>query len=245
MSCPNCNTPLTIIRCKNNLAIDHCPTCGGTFFHENEINRIDLADAKRLAKMRINTFVSGNAKHCPRDRALLAPMVAESIPQFVTLLQCDECRSIFAFPDDLLHFKNAQNAKINYFKTWQIPIPTLRSVLVFSFVIAISLSVFNAVNPFSEAPKTKASDDFCNLQIARVGENTLVYCSTKNTYTSVARLHSGQGKPMITRTVNTEPKSTHILTLTANEIANSEFTSVQFIFTSPSGNISTQLIPLQ
>lgn len=137
LNCPNCHTQLTRIQ-LDKIEVDHCNNCGGTLFDYNEINRISLSDAEKLSLMKQTHDISGDTKVSPRDGSVLKRIEDESVPQYVTLLKSDTTQEVFAYPDDLVNFKKAQNAKLSYIKTWRIPLPALSSVIVISFVIAIS-----------------------------------------------------------------------------------------------------------
>lgn len=138
LNCPNCRNPLDKVQLSK-VEVDHCNNCGGTLFDYNEVNRITLADAEKLSLMKQTDVISGVEKFSPRDGSPLKRIESESVPQYVTLLKSDTTHEVFAYPDDLVNFKKAQDAKIGFYKAWNIPLPALKSVLVFSFVIAVSL----------------------------------------------------------------------------------------------------------
>lgn len=139
LNCPNCQSPLSRIQLEN-VEVDHCNNCGGTLFDYNEVNRISLSDAEKLSLMKQTNDISGSEKYSPRDGSILKRITDESVPQHITLLKSDTTHEVFAFADDLINFKKAQNAKLAYMKTWHIPLPALSSVLVFGFVVAVSAS---------------------------------------------------------------------------------------------------------
>lgn len=137
LNCPNCHYQLTRIQ-LDKVEVDHCNNCGGTLFDYNEVNRITLSDAEKLSLMRQTNDISGEEKFSPRDGSILKRITHESVPQHVTLLKSDTTQEVFAFAEDLINFKKAQDAKLAYMKTWHIPLPALSTVLVFGFVVAIS-----------------------------------------------------------------------------------------------------------
>ncbi|QQG44222.1 MAG: zf-TFIIB domain-containing protein [Candidatus Roizmanbacteria bacterium] len=181
MSCPNCSTSLTPVD-FHHLEILHCKNCGCTFFEDYAINRIDVSFANKLAFDKLSDYISGSEKLCPRDQSPLSQMSTESIPQDVQLLQCGKCKGIFAYPDDLMRFKLAQNAKINYFKAWNIP-PALRSLLVLSLIATVSMAVFGKSVLFNNKP-TKADDIVKSINTSVSGRLLFVSFRTQVPYSS-------------------------------------------------------------
>lgn len=182
MHCPNCHHILTKIM-MDAIEVDHCNFCGATLFDINEINRITLSDARKLAEMKKSDVISGEEKLSPRDGSPLVRMQDDSIPQFVTLLHSTTTGEVFAFPDDLVSFKKAQNAKISYFKSWHIPLPALQSVLVYSLILVTTLSVVYLSNRFQTPTShtTQATSLCINKNIVEQTEGGyLVFCETKS-----------------------------------------------------------------
>lgn len=139
MLCPNCKEKMNE-DVVDQQAILHCSNCGGTFFQENGINRISITAAEMLASDKKINAISNGDKLCPRDHIVLTALRSEeSIPQDVILLRCDTCRGIFAQPNDLVIFKKAQSVKIDYFKIWGIPLPSIKSIAVMSFLLFVSV----------------------------------------------------------------------------------------------------------
>jgi uncharacterized protein YbaR (Trm112 family) len=166
MLCPNCNNDLEELKLDNQNVL-HCSSCKSSFFEENGINRITASTAKKLADGKKDFFVSGNTKVCPKDKSPLSPIKDdELIPANVTLLRCNQCRGIFAYPDDLMNFKKAQEVKIDFFKTWSKPLSSLRSVLVMVFVAVffISIIVRNNVQKV-QVSQSRADELITNLNI--------------------------------------------------------------------------------
>lgn len=139
MLCPNCKEKMEedVI---DGQAILHCSNCGGTFFQENGINRISQATAEKLALDKKINEMSAADKLCPSDHTDLFPLRSEeNIPQDVILFRCDSCHGIFTHPNDLVIFKKAQSIKIDYFKIWGIPLPSIKSIAVISLLLFVSV----------------------------------------------------------------------------------------------------------
>ena len=199
MHCPNCQHILTKVT-LDKIEVDHCNFCGATLFDMNEINRISLADARKLADIKQSEAISGNEKFSPKDGSPLERLEDDSVPQFVTLLHSKSTGEVFAYPDDLINFKQAQQAKISYFKSWQLPLPALQSVLVFSFFIVTTVSVIYTAarfqNPTSQTTQASALCTNKNI-VERTDQGVLIYCETKSPFTCTARSVCVQGESVV------------------------------------------------
>lgn len=166
MLCPTCQEPLQK-QTYDNQEIFHCVNCGSTFFDENSINRITAQSAEKLAqdkKLQINAPVQLS---CPRDSIFMLPVEEDSVPKHVKLFECPQCKGLFASPEDLTNFKKAQDAKINYFKIWQIPLPSLQAVVVLSLVAAITIGLLTTTTFFQSKSlrNTQASEFVKNISL--------------------------------------------------------------------------------
>ena len=239
MRCPNCFHALTHKQ-LGKIEVEHCDNCGGTVFEANEINRITLQEAHKLADMKQSDVISGNEKFSPRDGSKLERIEDDSIPQFVTLLKSKTTGEVFAYPDDLIHFKSAQKARVNYYKLWNIPVPALKNVLLYSFIIVSSLSVIyltsrlqGPVNQRIQA-KTLCSD---NLIISSTENQIIVSCQTDEEYTSEVDIQcDGQTRRL---TVNTKPSLLHLVTLSKT------CASIKYIFNDHGSIIESDTISLR
>ncbi|KXK11232.1 MAG: hypothetical protein UZ22_OP11002000438 [Microgenomates bacterium OLB23] len=110
MHCPNCHHILVKVL-LDSVEVDHCNFCGATLFDMNEINRITLTDARRLAEMKQSDVISGEEKLSPRDGSPLVRITNDAIPQFVTILHSPTTGEVFAFADDLVNFKKGAKCK--------------------------------------------------------------------------------------------------------------------------------------
>lgn len=80
---------------------------------------------------------------CPECGAALIPATEESIPRSVTAYRCPRGHG-YLFPgNELVKFKEAQEAKLAYHRLWNIPLPDMKSVLLGSLglVMAIGLGI--------------------------------------------------------------------------------------------------------
>jgi Zn-finger nucleic acid-binding protein len=242
MNCPNCRCGLELIK-FGQINVYHCQNCGGSFFEENIINRISLSDANKIAADRKVDYVSGLTKLCPKDNSSLKTIQEESIPQFVTLLKCEKCQGIFTFPDDLINLKRAQKNKLNFFKTWHLPLPSLRSVLVSSFIILTIVSSFYGISIINvrQSLQTQANEVVKSIKISSVNNDTVVYFITKNPFTSEAIFKDIQTGSTIKKIISAKPTTAHFLSV--KDIIPSNKIILQVILTSGNIIINTDPIP--
>lgn len=179
MHCPNCRHILTKVD-LGGIEVEHCNNCGGTLFESNEINRVTRKDAERLSLMKQTDIISGAEKISPRDGSTFKRINSPSIPSHVTLLQSESTGEVFTFADDLLEFKNAQDAKVSYYKSWRIPMPPVKNVLVFSFAVFATTSLAYLVT-LVQSPATQSiqAQTFCEGGISTIPlENSYVISCT-------------------------------------------------------------------
>ncbi len=221
MNCPNCVTPMSLVTLDNQ-SVFHCGNCGGSFFAENGINRIDLTTAQKLAEDKRTDEVAGTDKKCPKDQTVLKPVSnEENVPVDVTLLRCPDCRGVFVYPDDLVKFKQAQMAKINYFKSWSLPLPALKAVLVLSLLAAIGLTLssrYNLLQQFSN--QTHATDVAKTVHVGRSGPYLFMSFRTPVSLRSAVIFHDKAANTTLTKIVSDKPSLIHYLTTTDLNLSN-------------------------
>lgn len=214
MLCPNCNQPINLVT-VNNQSILHCGNCGGSFFEENVINRISLQTTQKLAEEKQTNEIFGVEKKCPKDGSILKPQTnQENIPADVTLLSCEKCRGIFVYPDDLIRFKQAQEAKINYFKLWQIPLPSLKAVLVISFSALFLATIVTQYNSFLNyfSQRSQASDLIKKVYLSKSGHYLFISFKTETFFRSKIIFEDKTSKQKIEKMINNKPAIIHQLT---------------------------------
>src|SRR3989344_8533641 len=135
--CPTCGKPLSKKTINTvgagRLEVDYCANCGGIFFDQGEVNRLSKGATEDLveetASHAAHTYGQGT-NTCPRCGASLRRFFGESVPDDVHVLRCPDCRGTWFDTDNLTQFKEAQQAKLNYFRTWKLPLPSLSAVLI-------------------------------------------------------------------------------------------------------------------
>lgn len=221
MLCPNCSQPINLVTADNQTIL-HCSNCGGSFFEENGINRITVATAQILAEDKKTDEVSGAEKKCPKDQSILKPistnlnqsqLISSPLPPDVTLLGCRQCAGIFAYPDDLIKFKQAQVAKIEYFKLWNIPLPSLKSVAIFAVAGLIFTAIFANYTFFQKglAP-TSASNLIKKVYFSRSNHYLFIFFKTETPFASKIIFEDKTENSIITKIISNELKTTHQLT---------------------------------
>ncbi|OGK14590.1 hypothetical protein A3H80_04325 [Candidatus Roizmanbacteria bacterium RIFCSPLOWO2_02_FULL_37_19] len=239
MNCPNCQYVLSKKK-FDKIEVDHCDNCGSTLFQPNQINRITLEDAQELAQMKRADSISGTEKFSPKDGSPLKRMEDESIPQHVTLLKSEKTGEVFAYPDDLVNFKTAQEAKLNYYEVWHIPLPALRTVLIYSFIIASTVSITYVASQLQKpASQSIQAASICQngIQIIRTANELIVSCTTTAEFESRARIICGPSEEIIP--VSSAPSSFHIATVPTTCDA------IQFVFAQRKNILETEWIGLK
>lgn len=240
--CPNCGHELNALK-LDGVEVDHCPNCGGSFFDENEINRLSLEAARSLLKDKKTEFVSGKGLVCPRDGANMKVVKEEAVPQFVNLLKCDRCGGIFAHPSDLVNFKKAQEAKLNFFKIWRTPLPSLKSVMVYGFILlaaALSLYSFSFLKT-KQSLQSQADEIVTAVKISRADGQAVVYFVSESPVGSRAIFKDQKTGEQIEKIISHQPTTVHILLV--EDIPLSADFSLKLVLTSGLAKIETKPIP--
>ncbi len=221
MLCPNCHQPMNLVNAdKQNIL--HCSNCGGSFFEENSINRITVETAQKLADDKKTDEIVGKEKKCPKDGQVLKAipsdfnqwqMATTPLPPDITLLRCQKCAGIFAYPDDLINFKQAQSAKIEYFKSWGMPLPSLKSVVIFGLTGLFFLTVIINYTFFQKglAP-TSARDLIKKVHLSRSGHYLFIFFKTETPFRSTIVFRDVTEKKTVTKIISPQPKNLHQLT---------------------------------
>jgi Zn-finger nucleic acid-binding protein len=227
------------------IEVDHCTNCGSTFFDENEINRITLSDALYLSRQQMTQTISGEEKHCPRDKTVMLTYQQESIPQHVTLLHCEKCGGIFTFADDLVTFKKAQSSKINYYKDWNIPAPKIQNFVVLGLVGLIVLSTIY-LGQRVQSPtttQTQATGFFSQPTILKTDQNTVLCFTTKYALKSDITFTNTKTGMQSTRVISALPQKTHCASIPISQIPSNGTYLYKLLLKSDRSTIVTEARP--
>lgn len=223
----------------------HCATCGGSFFEENGINRISAQSARNLYDDRLNDEVTGAEKHCPKDGTILRPLHQyESIPEHITLLRCAECHGIFSYPEDLILFKKAQEAKIHYFAAWNIPLPSVKTVAVLGFVAFFSAVLLGNYLYLKPSSQSQAEEIVQRVYLKRSSIYLFLSFVTQQPVASRVVFQDKTTGETIEKDINDEPATFHQITVSNLDTHDEMY--YYLILTDKTGNvITTKPIRLQ
>lgn len=252
--CPKCNhtlTPLTVnTEGKGRINLEHCYYCGGVWLDHYDINRLSFNDALYLSRMAtkedLDKIKSSNA--CPRDKTDLLQVRSESVPEGITVLSCPKCGGNFITKNELKDLKKAQKVKIDYFKTWKIPLPSINSVFIPVFVLfAATLGVFFTVKNIRQGQEAriKAQEMISTpaIVVSQIGSVAVNFTTSVPALSSVSYQAKGEKEPhtvpvstkkQTSHTVilqNLEPKMTYTLKIYVEEIPDQILSSPSYSFT--------------
>ena len=116
--------------------------------------------------------------------------------------------------NDLVVFKKAINAKLDYFKIWGIPLPSVRSIAVLSFVLFVAVSSFAAFTLWQQQniSNIQAQDLVRNLYITSSSRYLLISFKTAIPVKSKIIFIDKTTGETIEKQIKGEPADYHILT---------------------------------
>jgi Zn-finger nucleic acid-binding protein len=144
MLCPECNhqlLPVTVKTDTGDVSLDYCASCGGIWADQGKANFVKTKDLTPLLALLPQKGIHPPPQNtfCPKDRNILEAYRGNNVPLDINLYHCPKCNGMW-FPEHAFReFKAAQEAKINYFKTWKIPLASIYAVLLPVFIL-ISLT---------------------------------------------------------------------------------------------------------
>lgn len=239
MVCPRCGHSLNQSKHWN---IMHCSYCGTNVLEDNIINRISLQEAREL-DVHTNQPQINNISHlCPYDHAPLSLLQEESIPQFVTILKCHICQRIVISGDDLVAFKKAQKAKVNFFKNWQMPLPSLHSVLVYSMLVALGLTTLSMFGTIftPHTTSTQARDIIKNITISQNNANTIIYFTSIVPISSrITFYNKSNNKVLLDSVISNAFTTVHLINITSIQPS----ADIYFIIYLKNDSVTIQTLP--
>ncbi|OGG00602.1 hypothetical protein A2Y99_01870 [Candidatus Gottesmanbacteria bacterium RBG_13_37_7] len=198
MLCPSCSNNLQKFSVTTNsggrFEVDHCGSCGGTWFDPYEINRIPLHEVARVAKETVLFHVTNEEKtqkKCPRCHKILYLYHFQSTPKGIIFLRCKTCLGIFATQKSLEEYKKYQKEIITDIKRKGLAFPTLSMVFIPAFFVLLLLaSTFITVRNLQEKKdlSIKASENVTNLSIIKTSTTSItISFNTKIPVLSILR----------------------------------------------------------
>lgn len=136
---------------ENNLTVSYstCPTCHGHWMNSFAANFIKLTpdDLQASTKPRPPSrdseargqvpHPSGVKLNCPVCQKTLSRATGDNIPDTVWVYHCPDHHGYFFPAGELAAFKKAQKTKIEYHKLWNLPLPSVASVLLAGFLFLV------------------------------------------------------------------------------------------------------------
>lgn len=220
MTCPNCGKEMKPKSADKQMFF-HCSNCGSSFFEQNGINRITLSSANELNSEKKEFKVSTADKKCPRDGTIMKQLDSEeTIPREVALYQCAQCFGVFVNPRDLVAFKKAQRVKIQYFKLWGKPLPSVQQVLVFGLFAIVAASLVAGMLSLREQQtvQTQASEPVKSVTFNNTKNGIILYFVTTQPYSSKIIFTDKTSDVRVEQTVSKAPVTIHVLTITDKDI---------------------------
>ncbi len=150
MTCPHCTNETHSIEIETvdgqSASIDECLNCGGHFLPPLLGNFISTNTAKNVDSIIPKaTSVPASSPVCPHCHQSMSSIKDDSVPMTVTVFSCPNNHGDFYPKDQLLQFKKAQDAKINFHKLWGIPMKSAFAVLIPVVIIFTAITVIPSV----------------------------------------------------------------------------------------------------
>ena len=219
MTCPHCATQMNTVEIETvdgqTAAIDECLNCGGHFLAPVLGNFISVNTAKNVdSVLPKSTSVPSQNPVCPHCRQSMSSIKDDSVPGNVTVFSCPNNHGDFYPKNQLLSFKKAQEAKINYHKLWGIPVRSAFAILVPVVIIFTAITVIPNVLEMmrtSQESRVKASEILTQPLITPISPTqVLISFSTRRPAKTSIRFTEGQ---TTLHQVSTQETTNHLLNI--------------------------------
>ena len=216
MTCPHCSNALSSITVDTidgqSQTVEECLNCGGHFLPPYLINFLSIETAKNIDSVipKSNT-VPATAPICPKCGQTMPGIKDGTVPQTASIFTCPNNHGDFFPKNQLIRFKQAQQAKIYYHKLWGIPLKSafaviIPLVIVFTAITALP-TIINQLGTSSES-RVKAGDILTSPLITPVsGTQVLISFSTKSPAITTIRFVEGLDR---TIPVSQTPQTNHL-----------------------------------
>jgi len=191
LHCPDCDgilVPYAVtISSENEVNLNYCYNCGGFWCDHWVANRISYKQFKSISTQfpeHSNSFVLGSGKKCPYCEIGLQRIQGENIPQDLTVFSCPQCFGNWFPKGELPRFKLAQESKLDYLKTWGVPLRSVYQILLPVLVliligVAIPATVY--LTQKNQEARIMASEYIKNEQVIQSGlEEVIIAFTTTN-----------------------------------------------------------------
>ncbi len=219
MTCPLCHEQMSSIEIETTdgqiTSVDECHNCGGHFLPPVLANFISQNTAKNIDSIIPKaTSLPIAAPVCPHCHQNMSSIKDDAVPQTVTVFSCPNNHGDFYPKNQLLLFKKAQDAKINYHKLWGIPLKSAFAVIVPVIVLFTAITVIpNVVDQIrlNQENRVKAGDILTQPLITPIsGTQVLISFSTKNSVKTSITFTEGLNK---TFDVSSKEDTNHLLSV--------------------------------
>lgn len=219
MTCPLCQSDLSSIEIETldgqTANIDECLNCGGHFLPPFLANFISQNTAKNIDSVLSKvTSVPTHSPTCPQCHQEMPSIKDDTVPNNVTVFKCPNNHGDFYPQGQLLQFKKAQDAKINYHKLWGIPLKSAFAVIIPLLIVFTAVTVIpNLINQmkYSQESRVKATDILTQPLITQISTSQiLISFSTKNPAKTKITFTKGFTQTVV---VSSENDTNHILSV--------------------------------
>lgn len=125
------------------LLYNSCAVCSGLWLKAFDANYLDQETIGKLPDKPAGESTDRADKFCPECKALLGRNQSDVLPPGVVAWKCPAGHGYFFTARNFKSFKTAVEAKLAYFKLWQIPIPAASGVFLSALAfLIISLGIF-------------------------------------------------------------------------------------------------------
>ncbi len=168
---------------ENNLVVSYstCPTCSGYWMDSFAANFIKLpAGGSPAEKPSVQKTFS-----CPVCQKHLERATGENIPDHVMVYSCPDHHGYFFPAGQFAAFKQAQTAKISYHKLWNIPLPSVASVLLAGLLVLITFTALTRPQTIT----TQAQQILSSQSVIVSKETSTILVSVTTRQDAVVTIH--------------------------------------------------------
>lgn len=218
MQCPDCSHEMDNVTLGTNppIQLDVCSYCGGIWTDQGEANFFKESDlmAIGIPPRHVHQVKTPSYRSCPKDATPLTRFRGESVPEGIVVYRCETCGGSWFPTGQLVKFKRAQRAKLRFFKTWHLPIASAYAILLPIFLIfIITGGLIVTVRSIQEQQQLESqAKSLVGKPVVRAASPNDVFISFTTqgpVGTSLTYWKDTAPEEKITRTVNSQPQTTH------------------------------------
>lgn len=221
MLCPFCNSPLqeAAVQTKQGeqSAIYECFTCGGHWFPRwlaNDIAYSQAITVDAIAPQR--EITTPESPRCPQCQTRLSLITHDSVPRGLHIYSCPQGHGNYFPKGQLLQFKKAQEAKIDYHQAWGIPIKSIFAVLLpVAVVLGLAAGIPLTLNQLetSQEQRIAASDPINTPAVTQIPPDSVILSFTSKIAGITTVILYQNTQPVQTVLASQTPSTVHSATL--------------------------------